>query len=41
MNQLSYEVSVDKLLKKGFRFSGNIDHGISETISLIKASNSI
>ena len=39
MNQLSYEVSVKKLLKKGFIFSGDLDSGIEETISLLKASN--
>ena len=39
MNQLSYEVSVNKLLKKGFTFSGDLDSGIKETISLLKASN--
>lgn len=40
MNQLSYEVSVSKLLNKGFIFNGNLDEGIKDTISLIKASNS-
>jgi UDP-glucose 4-epimerase len=40
MNQLSYEVSNKKFTNKGFSFIGNIDYGISETINLLKASNS-
>lgn len=39
MNQLSYEVSCNKFLKKGFVFNGNLRRGIGETISLIQQSN--
>ena len=41
MNQLSYEVSCERILKKGFTFTGNIDRGIEETIALIKHANSL
>lgn len=41
MNQLSYEVSNKKFIDKGFKFIGDINYGISETINLLKASNRI
>ena len=34
MNQLSYEVIDDKIRKKGFKYIGNLDEGIKETIFL-------
>jgi nucleoside-diphosphate-sugar epimerase len=40
MNQLSYEVSVDKLESKGFTFNGSLERGIEETISVLRSSNS-
>ena len=40
MNQLSYDVSNMKFKKKGFKFKGNINKGISDTIDLIKKINS-
>ncbi len=40
MNQLSYEVSVDKLERKGFTFNGSLERGIEETISVLRSSNS-
>jgi len=36
MNQLSYEVSSDRLQKVGFKFRGNIEKAISETIELLR-----
>jgi UDP-glucose 4-epimerase len=39
MNQLSYEVSVDKLKSKGFTFNGSLEKGIEETISVLRSSN--
>ena len=39
MNQLSYEVSVDKLKSKGFTFNGSLKKGIEETISVLRSSN--
>lgn len=35
MNQLSYEVSVEKIKKKGFLFTGSIEKDIKETINLL------
>jgi nucleoside-diphosphate-sugar epimerase len=39
MNQLSYEVSNKKFIKKGFSFTGNINSGVGNTIDLLKNSN--
>jgi len=39
MNQLSYEVSCERFKEKGFVFSGNLQRGVGETISLLKQSN--
>jgi nucleoside-diphosphate-sugar epimerase len=39
MNQLSYEVTCERFSGKGFKFSGNLDRGISDTIGLIKNAN--
>ena len=35
MNQLSYEVSNEKIISKGFEFHGNLKRGISETMTLM------
>ena len=35
MNQLSYEVSCERFLSKGFTFSGDLKRGIGETIELL------
>lgn len=40
MNQLSYEVSNEKIISEGFGFKGSIKDGISVTINLLWASNS-
>jgi nucleoside-diphosphate-sugar epimerase len=37
MNQLSYEVSAQRFLDKGFSFSGNLGQGIGDTIAMLKA----
>lgn len=39
MNQLSYEVSCEKLMAHGFSFSGNIKNGIGESIALLRNAN--
>ena len=39
MNQLSYEANCEKLLKKGFRFKGNLDKQIKKTLELFKGIN--
>ena len=39
MNQLSYEVSCEKLMAQGFSFSGNIKNGIGESIALLRNAN--
>ena len=36
MNQLSYNVSADKIIKEGFQFSGSIEKGISDTLQLFQ-----
>jgi UDP-glucose 4-epimerase len=36
MNQLSYEVSNERLASKGFQCQGQIDRAISETIELLQ-----
>ncbi|MFH0855111.1 MAG: SDR family oxidoreductase [Candidatus Omnitrophota bacterium] len=38
MNQLSYKVSSGRFTDKGFKFDGDIESGIKETIGLIKCS---
>jgi UDP-glucose 4-epimerase len=40
MNQLSYEVMVDRFKSKGFVFSGNMNRGIKDTIDLLRHANS-
>jgi nucleoside-diphosphate-sugar epimerase len=40
MNQLSYHVSNVRFKEKGFRFKGDIEKGITETISLLKGASS-
>ena len=39
MNQLSYEVSCQKILKTGFEITGNIRENIIETIDLLRLGN--
>ncbi len=39
MNQLSYEVSCQRFLDRGFVFAGDIQRGIGETIKLLRAAN--
>jgi len=39
MNQLSYEVSSQRFLNRGFSFSGDIGRGIGGTMSLLRNSN--
>ena len=39
MNQLSYEVSCKRFKSKGFKFSGDLQKGIQETIFLLKSAN--
>lgn len=41
MNQLSYTVAKTKFESTGFRFTGNLEQGISSTINLIRRMNSI
>lgn len=38
MNQLSYEVSTEKIKETGFVYVGNIDSGVKNTISILKNS---
>lgn len=40
MNQLSYDVSPEKLKKLGFKYNGNLDNSIKQTIDILKNSNS-
>jgi nucleoside-diphosphate-sugar epimerase len=37
MNQLSYEVSAQRFLDKGFAFTGNLGQGVDGTISMLRA----
>ena len=39
MNQLSYEVSCEKFISKGFAFKGSLRKGVEDTISLLRQSN--
>jgi nucleoside-diphosphate-sugar epimerase len=39
MNQMSYEVSCERILAEGFVFSGNLRRGIGEKISLLRQAN--
>lgn len=39
MNQLSYEASSEKLLKKGFQIKGNLDKQIKKTLDLFEGVN--
>jgi len=39
MNQLSYEVSCNRFLERGFNFAGDIRRGIGETVALLAAAN--
>jgi UDP-glucose 4-epimerase len=39
MNQLSYEVSRERFLAKGFAFAGDLRRGIAETIAMLSQAN--
>ncbi len=39
MNQLSYEVSCDRFMGKGFTFAGDLHRGIGETVALLRRAN--
>ena len=39
MNQLSYEVSCERFMAKGFAFAGDLRRGIGETIGLLRQAN--
>jgi UDP-glucose 4-epimerase len=39
MNQLSYEVSAQRFVDRGFKFSGDLQRGIGETVALLKNAN--
>jgi nucleoside-diphosphate-sugar epimerase len=39
MNQLTYTVANDKFTKTGFKFKGNMDQGIKETIKILSGAN--
>jgi UDP-glucose 4-epimerase len=41
MNQLSYEVSSDKIQSAGFKFVGNLRNGVSDTVKLLRNSNTL
>jgi hypothetical protein len=41
MNQLSYNVSNEKFKKAGFRFTGNLEKGIMETIKFLNGIRNI
>jgi nucleoside-diphosphate-sugar epimerase len=41
MNQLSYEVSCDRILEKGFTFTGDLRRGIGESIALLRQAHTI
>jgi UDP-glucose 4-epimerase len=37
MNQLSYEVSSDKIRQKGFSFHGDLNSAVYDTVSLLRS----
>jgi len=39
MNQLSYHVASDRFTQQGFEFTGNLERGIGDTLSLLKGAN--
>jgi UDP-glucose 4-epimerase len=39
MNQLSYEVSAQRFIDRGFAFTGDLQRGIGETVALLKTAN--
>lgn len=41
MNQLSYEVSCERFISTGFKFSGNLRRGVGETLSLLRTSSRV
>lgn len=41
MNQLSYEVSCERFISTGFKFSGNLRRGIGETLSLLSTASKL
>jgi len=40
MNQLSYEVSCERFKTAGFKFSGELNRGIRDTVELLRSANS-
>lgn len=41
MNQLSYEVSCDRFISKGFVFAGDLRRGVGETIAMLRQANTL
>jgi UDP-glucose 4-epimerase len=39
MNQLSYEVSAQRFIDRGFAFTGDLQRGIGDTVALLKTAN--
>jgi UDP-glucose 4-epimerase len=39
MNQLSYEVSAQRFIDRGFAFTGDLQRGIGETVALLETAN--
>src|SRR5262249_55267793 len=39
MNQLSYEVSAERFLGRGFAFKGDLQRGVGETVALLETAN--
>jgi UDP-glucose 4-epimerase len=39
MNQLSYEVSAQRFIDRGFMFTGDLQRGIGETVALLETAN--
>jgi nucleoside-diphosphate-sugar epimerase len=39
MNQLSYEVSSQRFIDRGFAFTGDLQRGIGETVALLETAN--
>jgi nucleoside-diphosphate-sugar epimerase len=37
MNQLSYEVSAQRFIDRGFTFTGDLQRGIGDTVALLRA----
>jgi hypothetical protein len=39
MNQLSYEVSAQRFIDRGFTFTGDLQGGIRDTVALLQAAH--